>query len=107
MRCVICLALICMLLGGAGCSRNIVLRATDEPGSASSYDCGKMTCAPASESDPADYDRPRTTFRALPSQCGQNGIEKILILNASSSDPKVIVTCAAPSNDLPLGTTGR
>ena len=102
----ISLALVSLWFVLAGCSRNIVLRATDEPGSASSYTCVQMTCTTANEINPADYNRPRTTFRALPNQCGKNGIERILILNAGSKDPRVIVTCAAPSDGGSIGTMG-
>ncbi len=101
------LALVSLWFVLAGCSRNIVLSATDEPGSASSYTCVQMTCTTANEINPADYNRPRTTFRALPNQCGKNGIERILILNAGSKDPRVIVTCAAPSDDGSVGTMER
>ncbi len=104
MRPMILLTLVSMGLVVVGCSRNIVLRATDEPGSAGSYTCSEKNCTTTDKIDPATYNQSRTTFRALPAQCGKHGIEKILILNAGSQDPKVIITCAAPSQS--IGTMG-
>ena len=87
-----------------GCSRHIVLQAMDEPGSAASYACGDKECTTTDEVNPENYNQAGTVVRALPSQCGENGIERILIMKADSKDPQVIVTCAAPRRR--IGTMG-
>lgn len=106
-RLILCVCLASLWLIVAGCSRQIVLQVTEASGVGSSYECEEKSCEPASTSDPAAYSQSRTTFVALPRQCGTNGIGRILILNAGSKDPQVIVTCAAPSKSTPLGTMGQ
>lgn len=88
-------AVVALLLGASGCARHVSLHVADTA-PASRYTCRpgpKLTCTPAVVDDPAHLNQAGTAFVILPRQCAGR-IHRIVVLNASSSNPEVDVTCA-------------
>ena len=96
------LTVICLLI--TGCSRHILLERHDRYAAGLAYECGEQECKPVDKVNPADESQSGTSYRTLPTDCGPNGIAKILIRNAGSKDLKVTAACAAPSQDGDIST---
>lgn len=83
-----------ILLLGA-CSHHVKL-VTPDTSPASAYECGVETqCQPASILDDARLNQHGTAFVALPKEC-RGHFQQIVILDADSSHPTVVATCAVP-----------
>ena len=86
------------LLAGCGSHRNLGFEVY---GSAPNqrYVCksGAPSCEKSASDGPIDEDTSHTTFFMLPSKADcPGGVHKILVKNADSAHPDVIVTCASP-----------
>jgi hypothetical protein len=86
-------------LAAFACARNI--RIVGAEAQAAKYACDPATlkCQPAGVIDPEMSNPPRLTMIALPPECG-GLVHEILILDAGSSKPEVLVTCAPPSQPI-------
>lgn len=81
------------LLGA--CAHHVKL-VTPDTSPASAYECGvEVQCQPASILDDARLNQSGTAFVALPKEC-RGRFQQIVILDADSSHPTVVATCAAP-----------
>lgn len=79
----------------AACSHHVKL-VTPDSSPASAYECGVETqCQPASILDDARLNQHGTAFVALPKEC-RGHFQQIVILDADSSHPTVVATCAVP-----------
>lgn len=81
------------LLLATGCANHVKLAFPGaSPGA--QYVCRAETdCTPATDLVASDLNRSGTVFVTMPSQCGGH-FREIVVLDADSSSPTVVVTCA-------------
>jgi hypothetical protein len=79
----------------AGCARNVLLLQPVDSGSTTTWVCSGTSCQQDTTTNPAQFNQSNTTRVAFPPDCHQL-IHAVLIQDAQSSEPKIVIVCAAP-----------
>lgn len=86
-------SLVTLALALAACSHHVRMEVPQtSPGARYTCEPGKA-CVPAATDVPSDLNPSNTAFVTLPAEC-KGHINRIVVLEADSSKPKLDVTCA-------------
>ena len=81
-----------LALALSACSRHVRLQ-VPQTSHAAQYSCTSEGCTQLAEDNPSHGNQARTAQLVLPKECAGR-FHEIVILNAHSSDPEVLVKCA-------------